>query len=325
MGGATGAELPAPLDLLRPGRDIRGTAAVLLPFTPDGAPDWHALEQLLGRTVEAGLTPAVNMDTGYVHVLGAATRNEVLVRTRAVAGAGGFVAGALVDDVPGDGFDLARHVDAALQVAGAGGLPVVFPSFGLSALDGPAWVEAHEAIGERVGSFLAFELSPVFTPAGSIRDLATYEGLLSVDTCLGAKHSSLRRQPEWDRLRLRDRLRPDFRVLTGNDLAIDLVMYGSDYLLGLAAFAPDLFARRDRAWAEADPCFFEVNDALQALGAFAFRAPVPAYKHSCAQFLHLRGWLPGDDPPPGAPRRPDTDRAVLATLLDRLGHEVGPA
>ena len=31
-------------------------------------------------------------------------------------------------------------------------------------------------------------------------------------------------------------------VLTGNDLAIDMVMYGSDYLLGLSTFAPEAFA-----------------------------------------------------------------------------------
>ena len=35
-------------------------------------------------------------------------------------------------------------------------------------------------------------------------------------------------------------VRPDFLVLTGNDLAIDMVMYGSDYLLGLSTFAPDV-------------------------------------------------------------------------------------
>ncbi len=36
--------------------------------------------------------------------------------------------------------------------------------------------------------------------------------------------------------------RPDFKVLTGNDLAIDMVIYGSDYLLGLSTFAPDAFS-----------------------------------------------------------------------------------
>ncbi|NIR37108.1 MAG: dihydrodipicolinate synthase family protein, partial [Actinobacteria bacterium] len=76
--------------------------------------------------------------------------------------------------------------------------------------------------------------------------------------CIGAKHSSLQRQPEWERLALRDEVRPDFMVLTGNDLAIDMVMYGSDYLLGLSTFAPDRFADRDRLWADGDPAFHEL-------------------------------------------------------------------
>ena len=80
-------------------------------------------------------------------------------------------------------------------------------------------------------------------------------------------------------------------MLTGNDLAIDMVMYGSDYLLGLSTFAPDLFARRDALWRASDPTFYELNDLLQYLGWFAFRAPTPAYKHSAAQFLKLCNWI----------------------------------
>ena len=124
-----------------------------------------------------------------------------------------------------------------------GGLPVVFPSHGLNALDEDGWVDAHTGFGERVDRFLGFELGPMFVPYGRIVSLSAYEALLGIPPCVGAKHSSLRRRPEWDRLALRDRVRPDFLVLTGNDLAIDMVMYGSDYLLGLSTFAPDLFAR----------------------------------------------------------------------------------
>ncbi len=103
------------------------------------------------------------------------------------------------------------------------------------------------------------------------------------------RHSSLEREPEWQRLRLRDeQLSPDFRVFTGNDLAIDMVMYGSDYLLGLSTFAPDIFALRDRFWETGDPAFYEINDVLQYLGFLAFRPPAPAYKHSAAMFLKLR-------------------------------------
>lgn len=56
---------------------------------------------------------------------------------------------------------------------------------------------------------------------------------------------------------------------------------------------PESFARRDAWWAAGDPRFDELDDALQALGDFAFRTPVPAYKHSMALALHLRGLVPG--------------------------------
>ncbi|MCA9910354.1 MAG: dihydrodipicolinate synthase family protein, partial [Anaerolineae bacterium] len=108
-------------------------------------------------------------------------------------------------------------------------------------------------------------------------------------------------------------------VFTGNDLAIDMVMYGSDYLLGISTFAPDLFARRDRMWLDGDSRFYELNDVLQYLGCFAFRPPVPAYKHSAAQFLKLRGWIASDAPHPNATRRPDSDVLVLKDIAERLG------
>ena len=127
------------------------------------------------------------------------------------------------------------------------------------------------------------------------------------------------KRQEWERLQLRDARRPDFKVFTGNDLAIDMVMYGSDYLLGLSTFAPDLFARRDALWAAGDPAFFELNDLLQYLGFFAFRRPVPAYKHSAAQFLKLRGWIASDAPHPAADRRPASDIDVLHDIGQRLG------
>jgi hypothetical protein len=135
---------------------------------------------------------------------------------------------------------------------------------------------------------------------------------------LGAKHSSLNRRLEWQRLRLRDAIRPDFLVLTGNDLAIDMVMYGSDYLLGLSTFAPEEFARRDAMWERADSNFYELNDLLQYLGFLAFRAPVPAYKHNAAQFLKLRGWIQTSLTYPGSAQRPESDVAILEEILARL-------
>ena len=37
-------------------------------------------------------------------------------------------------------------------------------------------------------------------------------GLLEIPQCVGAKHSSLSRELEWQRLQLRDRKRPDFLI-----------------------------------------------------------------------------------------------------------------
>jgi hypothetical protein len=98
-----------------------------------------------------------------------------------------------------------------------------------------------------------------------------------------------------------------------------MVMYGSDYLLGLSTFAPAAFAQRDRYWADGDPAFYELNDTLQYLGNVAFRPPVPAYKHSAAQFLFVCGVLPAPTTAPGAPRRPDGDLEILRDIAARLG------
>ena len=63
---------------VRPRRTITGMSAVLLPHTAGGAVDWDGLAAHVARTAGAGLTPAVNMDTGFVQVLDEATRDRVL-------------------------------------------------------------------------------------------------------------------------------------------------------------------------------------------------------------------------------------------------------
>ncbi|UDY35382.1 dihydrodipicolinate synthase family protein [Dermatobacter hominis] len=317
-GGDRAEGATPPYDLLRPGRRITGMSAVLLPFSDPDTPDVDGFLAHLDRTVEAGLVPAINMDTGFGPTLTGEARAELL-RLARDAVAGEVVAGAHVADLPGDPFDpdaLHAEVDR-LQEAGA--TPILFPSHGLAELADDEVVEAWARVGERCERFLGFELSPEFHPAGRILGLDACRAVLDIPTCVGAKHSSLSREPEWDRLRLRDELRPDFLVLTGNDLAVDMVCYGSDYLLGITTFAPDLFAERDRRWAAGDPTFHQLNDDLQYLGRFAFRRPVPAYKHSAAQFLRLRGWIDGDQTQAGAPERPATDLPILAEIADRLG------
>ncbi len=302
---------------VRPGRTITGMSAVLLPYTADGEVEWPAVEAHVARTVAAGLTPAVNMDTGYVQLLDEPTKLRVLDLAAAVTG-GHFVAGAHVADAAGDRFAEAAYGAAADAIAQRGGTPVVFPSHGLNALGDDDWVAALTRLGAGLDRFVGFELGAMFVPYGRIYSLDAYRGLMGIGSCIGAKHSSLSRVLEWERLVLRDEVRPDFLVLTGNDLAIDMVTYGSDYLLGLSTMAPAAFGLRDRLWAARDPRFHELDDLLQHLGMLTFRAPVPAYRHDAALVFEMRGWSSSDATPPGAPRRAEWERDLLADVLERL-------
>lgn len=310
-----------PIQMLKPCRKITGISAILLPFREDGEIDWDGFCGHVSRTAEAGLSPAVNMDTGYANLLSEDQREEVLRRTRETlaGGKGDFVAGAFVGDKPGDGWNFDAYQGQIERIQHHGGTPVIFQSYGLTSQSPDAIVSAYRQIGSAAPQFIAFELGTMFAPFGKIYDLDVYAGLMEIPQCIGAKHSSLSRDLEWRRLQLRDAQRPDFKVFTGNDLAVDMVMYGSDYLLGLSTFAPDLFAKRDAAWLAGDSSFYELNDALQYLGFFAFRNPVPAYKHTAAQFLHLRGWIASNRTHPASPSRPDSDIAILRELGQRLG------
>ncbi len=307
-----------PIAMLKPKRKVTGMSAILLPFHGNGEIDWTGFRAHIERTLEAGLTPAVNMDTGFGNLLDDATRSKILEVALEIIGGRGYVAGAFVNDTPGAAFDFDAYRREIDDIKLHRGSTIIFQSYGLTSQPGPGIVESYRLIGEHCSLFLAFELGREFAPFGAIYDLETYAGLLTVGSCRGAKHSSLSREAEWDRLLLRDKLRPDFLVLTGNDLAIDMVQYGSDYLLGLSTFAPAEFALRDKLWADGHPDFYELNDLLQYLGAFAFRPPVPAYKHSAAMFLKLRGWIGCDRTHPSSPQRPDSDRAILKDILDRL-------
>lgn len=306
------------LSMIRRHRQITGIAATLLPFTPSGEVDWDSFCAHVTRTADAGLIPAVNMDTGYINLLDDETRRAVLARTQEALSGKEFVAGAFVGDAPGDSLDLAAYRKQIDLIQSHGGIPVVFQSYGLTQQAPHDILAGYAAFGKDCPQFIAFELGTMFAPFGQIYDLETYAGLLDIPQCIGAKHSSLDRMLEWQRVALRDERRPDFKVYTGNDLGIDMVMYGSDYLLGLCTFAPDVFARRDAMWAAGDPEFHKLNDLLQYLGFFGFRNPVPAYKHSAAQFLKIRGLITHDSPHPDNPRRPATDLVILEDIARRL-------
>jgi dihydrodipicolinate synthase/N-acetylneuraminate lyase len=308
-----------PVAMIRPRRKITGISAILLPFTDSGEIDWQGFAAHCVRTADAGLTPAVNMDTGFGNLLVPEQKAAVLDATRAALGARPFVAGAFVADSPGARLDIESYKRAVADITRRGGTPVIVQSYGLTGLPDAELIAAYETIGRDCDAFIGFELGTMFAPFGKIYALETFHELMRLKKCTGAKHSSLSREQEWQRLVLRDTERPEFKVYTGNDLGIDMVTYGSDYLLGLSTFAPDLFAKRDAFWHAGDPRFYELNDVLQYLGFLAFRDPVPAYKHSAAMFLKMRGWIGCDATHPRSPTRPDSDRELLRGIARQLG------
>jgi 4-hydroxy-tetrahydrodipicolinate synthase len=306
------------IESLRPRRRVEGIAAALLPYEPDGRVAVEAFQRNLNTTRAAGLTNAVNMDTGYVNLLGEQERLDVLRWTREALGAGApFVAGAYVEGLDGDLVSLYRRQMGA--VAEAGGTPIIFQTARMHALGAREKVSLYREVCRGFPAVLGFELSPVFAPNGEVFDEETVRGLLDIPELKGMKHSSLDRLTELRRLALRDRVRPEFRVYTGNDLGVNMIEYGSDYLLGLAAFAPDKFAERDRLWAEGDAAYYALSDALQHLGNIAFRSPVPAYKHSAAVFLHLAGRIPSPLTHSASPKRPSWEADILRDCAARLG------
>jgi dihydrodipicolinate synthase/N-acetylneuraminate lyase len=298
-----------------PKRKITGISAILLPFKDDHSVDWDGFDSHVARTDRAGLTPAVNMDTGYANLIDENTRTAVLERTRDVMRGKTFTAGAYVGDKPGDAWNPDAYLEQIEQIQSYGATPIIFQSYGLANQDDRDVAAAYRTLAAASDRFIAFELGKMFAPFGRIYDIDLYGQIMDIPQCIGAKHSSLNRQLEWDRLELRNRQRPDFKVFTGNDLAIDMVIYGSDYLLGLSSFAPDLFGYRDKLWEEGSVDFYQLNDILQYLGFFAFRQPTPAYKHSAAQFLKLQGWLDCDHTHPNAQTRPDSDIEILKLIM----------
>lgn len=300
-------------------RKTTGYAACLLPFLADGNIAEDSFQAAVKRTTDAGLGCAVNMDTGYANYLTAAERTRMLSLTNEViAGKRDFIAGAFVEGLEGDLVELyRRQMD---EIVSHGGTPILFQTTRFHSWTPSQIVDLYAKVCEGYEQVIGFELGSMFAPNGMIYDEETFKGLIQIPALKGIKHSSLERDIELRRLEIRDQVRPEFKIFTGNDLAIDMTEYGSDYLLGLAAFCPELFALRDKYWLENDDRYAKLTDSIQYLGNIAFRAPVPAYKHSCAIFQHLIGRCPSPLTHPSSAKRPDWESEILADCVSRLGY-----
>lgn len=303
--------------LRRPRRNVQGISAVLLPYRDDGRIDESGFRRHLQRTLATGLGAAVNMDTGYADLITADEKKLVLQWTaEATRGREPYVAGAL----PQRGNELgpAAYARECEAIRKSGGVPIIFPSAFTAQLDDRGLADFFSGIACATDRFLAFELGRMFSPHGRLFSPSVLRAIMDLPQCLGLKHSSLDRGVEIERLRLRDQTRPEFIIYSGNDLAMDMIEYGSDYLLGLSTFAPEAFAARDKAWREDSPEYPELRDVIQYLGWVAFRDPVPAYKHSAAIFLKITGRIECDAPHPRALKRESWDRPMLADAARRL-------
>lgn len=302
----------------KPRRKVQGMAAALLPYERRGRVAVDAFANQLISTHRAGLMNAVNMDTGYVNYLSDTEKQEVLGWTREALGkAVPFVAGAYIENHPGDDIVALyrRQIDTIIRFEG---IPILFQTARLRGRPPVTIAEVYRDICRDYPHVLAFELGPMFAANGDIYDTETVRRLMDIPEIKGMKHSSLNRLLELERLAVREAHRPDFRIYTGNDLGINMIEYGSDYLLGLAAFAPEKFAARDRFWEAGDPEYYALSDALQYLGNVAFRAPVPAYKHSAAVFLNLIGRIPSNRTHPKNLQRPDWEPEIMLDCARRL-------
>jgi 4-hydroxy-tetrahydrodipicolinate synthase len=302
----------------KPRRKVHGIAAAVLPYEVDGRVAVDAFSQQLISTHRAGLMNAVNMDTGYVNYLSDTEKQEVLTWTRRALGKGiPFVAGAYIEHL-GDGDIVAFYRKQIDSIVRLDGIPILFQTARLHGKSPAEIAEAYRDICSDYPHVLAFELGSMFAPNGEIWNSETVRRLMDIPEIKGMKHSSLNRLLELERLALRDANRPDFRIYTGNDLGINMIEYGSEYLLGLASFAPEKFAARDRLWEAGDPEYYALSDALQYLGNVAFRDPVPAYKHSATVFLNLIGRIPSDRTHPRNPQRSAWETEIMADCARRL-------
>ena len=152
--------MPAPAII--PARRITGISAVLLPFLGGEIVDWDSFEAHVTRTLEVGLVPAVNMDTGYINMIDAAIQLEVLQRTQMLTNGKRYVAGAFVSDKPDSAFNADGYRRQADLIHQYSGTPVIFPSFGLTQQADGEIVDSYQQIAATCDRFIGFEASKLF-------------------------------------------------------------------------------------------------------------------------------------------------------------------
>ena len=105
-------------------RRPEGISAVYLPWKPVAQIDFDSYQRGLERTWACGLTPAINMDTGFANLIALPSRKQILEIVASLARGRPFVAGVFVEDLSGDMLDNYRSQMALIRELG--GTPIVF-------------------------------------------------------------------------------------------------------------------------------------------------------------------------------------------------------
>lgn len=301
---------------LTPSRTIHGCAALPVWQGPAGRLDLAGLAERLQATFTAGLTPAVNLYGGSVDRLGCDQRTDILTTAAGVARGRRFIAGTRpTEDAAPLSVRYGRAVDAVVR---QGGTPLLLPIRELVALDGDALIHLWRQATAGHRGVLVIEMAEAFEMPAPPYSADVVARLLDISSLGGLVHASLDRGAEWARVDARDIARPDFRIYSGNERALDMVAYGSDYLLATAGAAPEAFAARDRAWRAGQPIGFELNDVLQVLGTLFYREPMAGARHAVLQWLQARDVVRHATPVAGIPSRPDSDLAIYREIAARL-------
>ena len=283
--------IPPPV---RPRRTITGMSAVLVPYTADGNIDWAAFEAHVARTAEVGLTPAVNMDTGYVQLLDARHASPGRSTSPPTSPAAAFVAGAFVADEPGDAFDLDAYVAAAIDAIAApgrhaGDLPVLRAQRACRRRVGR---RARRAIGRRRRPLHRLRARRRCScPYGRIYSLDAYAALLGIARVhrrealvAAAAARSGSGSPS------ATRCGPTSTCSPATTSPSTWSMYGSDYLLGLSTSRPTCSPRRDRRWATATPRSTSSTTCCSTSATSRSARRCPRTATTRRMFLELRGW-----------------------------------
>ena len=135
-------------------RVIKGISAVLLPWNPTGEIDFDSYQIGLERTWKAGLTPAINMDTGYANLLSPRQRTEVLFLVAQMAAERPFVAGAFVEDLQGE--VVRNYIDQCVSIQESGGTPILFQSTRLTQLPRAQLVDAYRKVAKECDELAGF-------------------------------------------------------------------------------------------------------------------------------------------------------------------------